>query len=63
MWLQSKGVWLQSKKGCGLRQSVEVVKEMWNDSLVPSLVPSFYRYFFMNSKKAGGGLGTRLLVE
>ena len=48
-----------SLKGCGLGQSVEVVKEMWNDSLVPS----FYRYFFMNSKKAGGGLGMRLLVE
>ena len=34
-------------------------------SLVPSLIPSFYRLFpayiiFMNSKKAGGGLGTRL---
>ena len=30
-------------------------------SLVPSLIPSFYR--FMNSKKAGGGLGTRLLIR
>ena len=35
-------------------------------SLVPSLIPSFYhlqyeKLFFMNSKKAGGGLGTRLV--
>ena len=31
-------------------------------SLVPSLISSFYRlqYIFMNLKKAGGGLGTRL---
>ena len=33
--------------------------------IVPSLIPSFYRLqyeklIFMNSKKAGGGLGTRL---
>ena len=34
-------------------------------SLVPSLIPSFYRLQYEkrgNSKKAGGGLGTRLLV-
>ena len=39
------------------------VKKSYIPSLVPSLIPSFYRLqlIFMNSKKAGGGLGTRLL--
>ena len=49
----------QSGLSGGLLTLIEEIWELY--SLVPSLIPSFYRLLiFMNSKKAGGGLGTRL---